>query len=85
MVAQRGAAADPRGITPAAFSTKAVPQRKHRSGAAGGTPSRSSKSRPTTLELVGAKRVGTHVSQELSMRDDLVDGRFALGSTRMLH
>jgi len=33
---------------------------------------------------VGAKRVGTHVSQELSMQDD-VDGRFALRPTRMFH
>jgi hypothetical protein len=29
--------------------------------------------------------VGTHVSQELSMRDDLADGRFALGPARVLH
>jgi hypothetical protein len=37
------------------------------------------------LEPVGAKRVGTDVSEELSMEDDLVDGRFALRPTRMFH
>src|SRR6266508_6860720 len=74
MVAQRGPAADPRGITPAASGINSVPPRAHSGATFGGTSSRSRKSCPAAVEPVGAKRVGAHVSQELSMRDDLVDG-----------